>query len=83
MKKEWLDPAFKIIVVLGILLNAWLSQNYVTRDEHNKLAGQVQLLSETLIRMERFNETNTRQDTALADHETRIRQLEVHAERRN
>lgn len=64
----------------------WFRGEFVPRSEYTKdqaqIASSLNAMEKVLIRMESKLEHDQRQDTTLADHETRLREVE-NKERRN
>jgi hypothetical protein len=76
------DLVFKAFPVVAAVIFLTLTSKFVTRDEYlataEKFSGRLEAVEKLLIKMESAQETNQRQDTELADHESRIRVLEQH-----
>lgn len=70
---EWI---YRAIVVAGLAALAWLNSNYVTRAEFDQTRVTIAGIERTLAIMVEQNKVNDRQDTALQDHEVRLRTLE-------
>lgn len=79
---RWLDIGLKALPAVAALVFLAISHSFVTRDEYlatsDKFSGRIEAIEKLLIRMESSAETDKRHDSALADHESRIRALEAH-----
>ena len=77
---KWTDFALKALPALAALVFLLISSQFVTRSEYlatsEKFSGRLEAVEKLLIKMESSAETDRRHDALLADHETRLRDLE-------
>ena len=77
---KYFDIGLKLLTVFALLSVAFLGTKFVSRDEFKQandvLSGRIGKIEEVLIRMEANYETDKRHDMLLADHESRIREVE-------
>lgn len=71
------DIVFKVGTPLGLALVAWMGSKFATQAELNVVQTQVNEIQKVLAVMVEQNKVNQRQDSTLADHETRLRDLET------
>ena len=76
----FVDTATKLAVPIGVAIMLWLQSQFVTRLEFGAYNERVDVrlgkIEAVLIRMEAGAESDKRHDTLLADHETRLRNVE-------
>ena len=72
-----LDTLAKWVAPIGVVALLLLQSQFVGHDEFNELSSRVESVETLLIRMEGHRETDARHTVQLADHETRIRNLEI------
>jgi hypothetical protein len=74
------DIALKVATPLGVCALLVLQTQFVSRQEFVdasvKLSARVETIERVLVRMEASAETDRRHDSALSDHEGRLRNLE-------
>lgn len=74
------DLAAKLAAPVGVVIMLWLQTQFVTRVEFLKIQertdARLTKIEEVLIRMESASEVDRRHDNTLADHESRLRNLE-------
>jgi hypothetical protein len=74
--------AAKYITPVGVIVLLLLQGQFVSRTDfeiaNSKLSGRVEKIEQVLIRMEAGAEVDRRHTELLADHEARIRTLELH-----
>ena len=85
--KKWIDPLWKLVMLLGIAAVLWLNQNYLTRAEFKEhraeTEGEIHQTNKRLVDIEKTLAVMTekmvndsRQDSILADIEARLRAIE-------
>ena len=77
---KWADFAFKALPAIAALIFLMISSQFVTRGEYlatsEKFSGRVESIEKLLIKMESQGEVDRHQNEILADHESRLRDLE-------
>ena len=77
---KFFDSYWKFLPPLALLFMAYMQTQFVSKNEFQthteKIFNRVEKIEQILIRMEASVETDKRHETALTDHETRIRILE-------
>lgn len=88
----WSEPAFKALVILGLVAVLWLNSNYVRSERYEsdraseeatrrasekELTARMDAVERALLVMAEAQKDQARQDTQIADHEARIRALEA------
>ena len=80
---KFFDSYWKFLPPLALLFMAYMQTQFVSKNEFQthteKIFNRVEKIEQILIRMEASVETDKRHETALTDHETRIRVLEKKA----
>ena len=80
---KFIDSYWKFLPPLALLFMAYMQTQFVSKNEFQthteKIFNRVEKIEQILIRMEASVETDKRHETALTDHETRIRVLEKKA----
>lgn len=71
------DNALKIGTFVALIGVALLGTKFATKEEFAIVNQRIEKIEQVLIRMEANAETDKRHDAKLADHETRIRTLEL------
>jgi hypothetical protein len=71
------DNALKIGTFLALVGVALLGTKFVTKEEFTAANSRIEKIEQVLIRMEQNAITDTRHDALLADHEQRLRKLEI------
>ena len=81
-KLEIASKVGAIITPLGVALVLMLQTQFVSRkefsDASDKLSGRVENIEKVLVQMAEAAKQNDRQDQVIADHERRLRDLELH-----
>jgi hypothetical protein len=76
----FVDTTTKLAVPVGVAIMLWLQSQFVTRVEfgayNERVDARLGKIETVLIRMESGAEADKRHDALLADHETRIRNME-------
>lgn len=76
----WVDFVFKLSVPVMIGVSFYLNATFASKEEVRALVksqeDRVTKAETAILLLTKDNETNTRQDKALDDHETRLRLLE-------
>jgi hypothetical protein len=77
---KWGDFAFKALPSVAALVFLIISSQFVTRGEYlatsEKFSGRVESIEKLLIKMESQAEVDRHQNEILADHESRLRDIE-------
>jgi hypothetical protein len=77
---KWADFAFKALPAIAALVFLIISSQFVTRGEYlatsEKFSGRVESIEKLLIKMESQAEVDRHQNEIIADHESRIRDIE-------
>lgn len=84
---KWIDPVWKLFMLLGIAAVLWLNQNYLTRIEfkEHRMETEIEIhatnkrlieIEKTLAVIAEKMVNDTRQDGILMDIETRLRSME-------
>ena len=74
---RYFDNALKIGTFLALVGVALLGTKFVTKEEFTAANSRIEKIEQVLIRMEQNAITDTRHDALLADHELRLRKLEI------
>ena len=70
------DLVLKIATTITLMAVALLGTKFVTKEEFHDANTRIEKIEAVLIRMEANAETDKRHDILLADHESRLRQVE-------
>jgi hypothetical protein len=77
---KWADFAFKALPAIAAVVFLIISSQFVTRGEYlatsEKFSGRVESIEKLLIKMESQAEVDRHQNEIIADHESRIRNIE-------
>ena len=84
---KWIDPIWKLSMLLGIAAVLWLNQNYLTRVEFKEhraeTEGEIHATNKRLVEIEKTLAViaekmvnDARQDSILQDIEARLRSIE-------
>jgi hypothetical protein len=75
-----LNKLGNLITPIGVIILLMLQAQFVSRSEFNtvteKFGNRVESLEKIIVQMSEAAKVNDRQDTLIADHERRIRDLE-------
>jgi len=75
-----LDVGLKMATPIGVVVMLFMQSQFVTRGEFanssERVDARLSKIETVLIRMEAGAEADKRHDTLLADHETRLRNIE-------
>jgi hypothetical protein len=74
---KYFDIFLKIATTVALLAVALLGTKFVTKEEFTAANSRIEKIEQVLIRMEQNAVTDTRHDALLADHEQRLRRLEI------
>ena len=74
---RYFDTALKVATTAALIIVALLGTKFVTKEEFTAANSRIEKIEQVLIRMEQNAITDTRHDALLADHEQRLRKLEI------
>lgn len=74
---RYFDLILKVSTTFALILVAALGTKFVTKEEFRDANSRIEKIEQVLIRMEQNAITDTRHDALLADHEQRLRRMEL------
>lgn len=74
---RYFDLILKVSTTFALILVAALGTKFVTKEEFRDANSRIEKIEQVLIRMEQNAVTDTRHDALLADHEQRLRRMEL------
>lgn len=73
---KWGDWIYRAIILTGLIILMFMNSRYTTKEEFLDQTKRIDTMEKVLIKMETYFEVQKRIESILADHETRIRQIE-------